>query len=171
MVRKISVDTWRAISADIPRSGRGRGAAVSFRLRVPRASDLSLKTGNGSISITGVVGDIDLRARNWAIRLDNVGGDVQGRTTKGRVSVAIGGSEWDGRGLDIETTNGAVTLVVPEGFRADLTIGTVNGGFQTDVPITVQGRLNRRRLTTELNGGGPAIGVVTTNGGVHLRQR
>ncbi len=169
MVRAISVDTGRTISADIPGSGRGRGAAVSFRLSVPGASDLSLETLNGSISITDVVGDIEFRARNGAIRLDDVGGDVQGRTTNGRVSVTLGGSEWDGRGLDVETTNGRVTLRVPEGFRADLTIGTVNGRFETDIPITVQGRLNRRRLTTELNGGGPAIRVVTTNGRVHLR--
>ena len=83
--------------------------------------------------------------------------------------MTLGGTEWNGRGLDIETTNGRVTLQVPEGFRADLTIGTVNGRFETDIPITVQGRLNRRRLTTELNGGGPAIRVVTTNGRVHLR--
>ena len=44
MVRAISVETGRAISADIPHSGRGRGAAVSFRLSVPRATDLSLET-------------------------------------------------------------------------------------------------------------------------------
>ncbi len=169
MAREISIDTGRTISADIPSSGRGRGAAVSFRLSVPRASDLSLKTINGSISIADVVGDINLRATNGAVRLDNVGGDVQGRTTNGRVSVALGGSEWNGRGLDVETTNGRVTLRVPEGFRADLTVGTVNGRFEADIPITVQGRINRRRLTTELNGGGPAIRVVTTNGRVHLR--
>ena len=171
MVRDISVDTGRTISADIPGSGRRRGAAVSFRLSVPRASDLSLETRNGSISITDVVGAIEFRARNGAIRLDDVGGDVQGRTTNGRVSVTLGGSEWDGRGLDVETTNGRVTLQVPEGFRADLTIGTVNGRFETDIPITVQGRLNRRRLTTELNGGGPAVRVVTTNGRVYLKER
>ncbi len=138
---------------------------------VPRASDLSLETRYGGISITDVMGDIDLRASYGAIRLDNVGGDVHGRTTYGRVSVAIDGREWDGRGLDVETTYGGVTLRVPEGFRADLTTATVYGGFQTDIPITVQGRLNRRRLTTELNGGGPPIRVVTTYGGVRLRRR
>ena len=137
---------------------------------VPRESDLSLEAKYGGISITDVIGDIDVRASYGAIRLDNVGGDVRGRTTYGRVSVALDGREWNGRGLDVETTYGRVTLRVPEGFRADLTTATVYGEFQTDIPISVRGRLNRKRFTIELNGGGPPIKVVTTYGRVRLRQ-
>ena len=105
-VREVSIETSGTVRANIPRSGRGRGASVSFRLMIPQASDLALEPSNGAIGITGVAGVIELRAKNGAISLDRVGGDVTGRTTNGAISVAFEGSEWDGQGLDVETTNG-----------------------------------------------------------------
>ena len=54
---------------------------------------------------------------------------------------------------------------LPEDFQAKLETGTVNGGFDTDIPITIQGRFRTRHVITELNGGGPPVRLVTTNGG------
>lgn len=173
LARDVVIETGRRIRADVPRFGRRNregGVSVSYRLRVPRTMDLGLETLNGSISIADVRGNIDFSATNGGIELVGLGGDVRGRTTNGGVRVELSGAEWDGRGLDVETTNGGVTLLVPEGFRADLTTGTVNGGFEIDFPVTVQGRITRRRITTELNGGGPPIRAVTTNGGVRVRR-
>jgi hypothetical protein len=61
-------------------------------------------------------------------------------------------------------------MLIPEDYRARLETGTVNGGFRIDFPITIQGRITRRRITTDLNGGGPTIRAVTTNGGVVIRR-
>ena len=72
--------------------------------------------------------------------------------------------------MDVETTNGGVELVVPEGFNADLETGTVNGGIDIDFPITVQGRIGRR-INTTLGAGGPLVRVMTTNGGVTISSR
>jgi hypothetical protein len=59
---------------------------------------------------------------------------------------------------------------IPDDYRATLTSGTVNGGLRIDFPIVVQGRINRRQITTDLNGGGTPIRAVTTNGGVTIRR-
>ena len=172
---EIEIEAGATISADGPRSrGRGRrdaGWSVSYRLMVPNRSDLDLETVNGGIGITGVNGSINFSATNGGIDLVGVGGDVRGRTTNGGIDVDLEGEQWDGSGLDVETTNGGVVISVPRDFRADLTTGTVNGGLDLDFPVTIQGRINRRRITTELNGGGPTIRAVTTNGGVTIRQR
>ena len=82
----------------------------------------------------------------------------------------LSGARWEGAGLDVETTNGGVTLAVPADYSAALEVGTVNGGIRTDVPLTVQGRLDRagahharqRRAAAE---------VRTTNGGVRITTR
>jgi hypothetical protein len=173
IVRDIVVETGSVIRADGPRM-RGSwnpGWSVSYRLMVPNRSSLDLETVNGGIDITDVYGSIDFRAVNGGIDLVGVGGDVRGRTTNGGIDVDLEGAQWDGAGLDVETTNGGVVLSVPRDFRANLTTGTVNGGLNIDFPITIQGRINRRRITTELNGGGPTIRAVTTNGGVTVRRR
>lgn len=161
------------IRADGPRfRGRRRDRwSVSFEIMVPRESDLSLESVNGGIGISGVTGDMDFRTTNGGITLVDVGGDVRGSTTNGGLDVELEGDEWVGRGLDVRTTNGGVNLRIPENFRADLETGTTNGGFEIDFPITLQGRINRRQIRTELNGGGTPIRAVTTNGGVRVRRR
>ena len=168
------ITTGREIRTNGPRSrdiGRNNGWSVSYELMVPFESNLSLKSTNGGISVTDVTGNMDFRTTNGGLSLAGLAGDVRGRTTNGGVRVDLEGAEWDGAGLDVQTTNGSVTLDIPEGFRADLEIGTTNGGFRIDFPITIQGRINRRRIRTEMNGGGPLIKAVTTNGGVTVRRR
>ncbi len=166
--------TGREIRSDGPSNrdiGRNSGWSVSYELMVPRESNLSLETTNGGISITDVSGNMDFRTSNGGISLAGLAGDVRGRTSNGGIRVELEGAEWDGAGLDVQTTNGSVTLDIPEGFQADLEIGTTNGGFRIDFPITVQGRINRRRIRTELNGGGPLVKAITTNGSVTVRRR
>ena len=55
------------------------------------------------------------------------------------------------------------------GYSAHLETGTVNGGVDIDFPVTVQGKIGRR-ITTDLGKGGATIRLITTNGGVDIRQ-
>jgi hypothetical protein len=150
--------------------GRREYWGVDWELSVPRAIDLDARAQNGGISIEDVTGDIEFDATNGGIHLAGVGGDVRGRTTNGGLHVELAGTQWEGRGLDAQTTNGSVTLIVPDGYGAELETGTVNGGFDIDFPVTVRGRLGRT-LRTTLGNGGPLVRAVTTNGGVRIRRR
>jgi hypothetical protein len=166
---ELSVEGGR-LMADGPTARRREYWGVSWELAVPRATDLDARTMNGGIAIEDVSGDIEFDAMNGGIRLVGVGGDVRGRTMNGGLHVELAGSRWEGRGLDAETTNGGVTLVVPDGYGAELETGTVNGSFDIDFPITVRGRLGRT-LRTTLGSGGPPVRALTTNGGVRIRRR
>jgi hypothetical protein len=90
----------------------------------------------------------------------------------GPLSVGLGGSRWEGAGLDAETVNGPVVLAIPEGYSARLETGTVNGPMSVDFPLTVtfQGRW-RDRLNTTLGDGGAPVRVVTTNGPLVIKRR
>lgn len=146
--------------------------SVSFRISTPRQTDLTLNASNGGITISEVSGNITFDTTNGGVRLTDVGGSVRGRTRNGGLTVALNGQSWDGAGLDIETTNGGVNLAIPDGYSAALETRTVNGGFRTDYPITVQGELNARRgISTQLGAGGSPIRVRTTNGGVRITKR
>jgi hypothetical protein len=157
------------LGASGPDSRGRRSWSTSFRLSVPRRTDLELTSTNGGIGIEQVEGDIEFRTTNGGVHLEGLAGAVEGRTANGGVTVELTGDAWSGSGLDVRTTNGGVTVVVPEGYSAQLETGTTNGGLTLDFPITVEGRVGRR-LTTELGGGGPPITVITTNGGVTVRR-
>ena len=170
MAREVEIQTEGGrISSNGPPTERRESWSASFRLMVPRSSNMDLETNNGGVSIEGVTGQLEFNTTNGGIELDDVHGDVRGRTQNGGLDIRLTGSEWQGAGLDVTTTNGGIDLRVPRGYNARLETGTVNGGMHIDFPVTVQGRVGRD-ISTDLGDGGKLIRVRTTNGGVDIRQ-
>jgi hypothetical protein len=146
--------------------------SVSYRINVPRKSDLELTAHNGGINITGVNGNVRFDTTNGGVRLTDLAGRVNGSTRNGGLTVNLGGNRWDGEGIDVETSNGGVTVAVPEGYNAQLETRTTNGGFRSDIPLTIQGELSSRRgVSAQLGEGGPTVRVRTTNGGLKIGRR
>lgn len=162
----------RRVSAEGPNNDRGyrSGWAASYVVMVPRRFDLSLDAYNGSLGVDGVTGKLELSTHNGSVTLTDVGGDVHARTQNGSLNVQLAGTSWSGDGLDAVTQNGSVRLAVPASYAATLETGTVNGRINTDIPITVQGRITRQ-LSVPLNGGGKTIRAMTTNGSVNISRR
>ena len=142
---------------------------VSYEVFVPRRADLSLETHNGGIAIADVNGKIDFTAVNGGVVLKRVGGAVRGSTTNGGLVIELSGDRWDGETLDVSTTNGGVIMSVPENYSARVETGTVNGGVNTEFPVTVQGRITKE-IALNLGSGGATVKARTTNGGVHLKK-
>jgi hypothetical protein len=163
------------VSATGPERGRDGGRewwSVSYRISVPRQTDLALRANNGGITIDGVSGTMRFETTNGGVRLADLGGSVTGRTSNGGVRVLLGGSQWDGEGLDVETSNGGVTLSIPEPYNAQLETRTVNGGFRFDYPLTLTGELSPRKgISTAIGAGGAPVRVRTTNGGLRIERR
>jgi len=155
-----------------PDNTRREWWSVSYKINVPNKNDLDLRASNGGITILGVSGNMRFDTTNGGVKLQDVGGRVNGTTRNGGLNVTLSGNRWDGEGLDVETSNGGVTMTIPDGYNAELETRTVNGGLRIDFPITVQGELTSRRgISTTLGSGGPLIRARTTNGGVNIRRR
>jgi hypothetical protein len=73
----------------------------------------------------------------------------------------------------VSTTNGGVRMSLPDGYNAELSAETTNGGLDIDFPVVVRGRLSgvNRRIVTTLGSGGPRLHVRTVNGGVQIGRR
>jgi DUF4097 and DUF4098 domain-containing protein YvlB len=69
----------------------------------------------------------------------------------------------------MRTVNGGVVMRIPEDFSARLDVETVNGGVDSDFPVTREGRRNGE-VSATLGSGGPLIRARTVNGGVQIRQ-
>ncbi len=175
----VRIDTGSQIKADGP-TGNDYGWSVSFQIIAPRNSNTKLKAHNGGISISGVDGNAEFETLNGGVNVKDASGSVKGRTTNGGVNVTLVGTTWRGSGIDVETKNGGVNLTVPANFAANIEAGTVNGGFKSDIPalnVTTEDnkgdswhRSRNKRVQMALNGGGPPVRVVTTNGGVKINS-
>jgi hypothetical protein len=142
---------------------------VSYDVYVPRHMDLDLRAHNGGLRVEGVTGKMSLETVNGGLSLDGAGGDVRAYAQNGGLHVRLTGKLWDGAGLDAQTRNGGVRLVVPEGYSARLETGTVNGSIRPDIPVTVSGR-NSQRINLTLGSGGAPVRATTTNGGVIIAR-
>jgi hypothetical protein len=101
---------------------------------------------------------------------------VKGRTTNGGLHIELAGNTWKGNGLDVETTNGGVHLSMSENYAARFETRTVNGGFKSDITsLAVEREKDENgyrkqgvNISRDINGGGPLVRVITTNGGVKI---
>ena len=169
----VKIGTGGTIKAE---GGDDKNWSVSYQISVPRSTNLDLRAHNGGISISGTDGSADFETQNGGINVSNVSGTVKGRTMNGGVNASLSGTSWKGSGLDLQTTNGGINLTLPENYAAHVETGTVNGGFSSNFPsLNVEkttddnGRRQRpTKISTDLNGGGAPIRVITTNGGVRI---
>ena len=157
------------VSAEGPSRREGAGWSVGYEILVPRRMDLNVETRNGPLAVSDVSGRMQLRATNGPLALRRLGGAVNARASNGPLSVDLEGERWQGEGLDAETTNGPVTLNIPDRYSAELEVGTVNGPVRVDLPMQ-DGRLRGGQIRTRLGAGGPPVRVVTTNGPLVVRS-
>lgn len=174
IVDGVRVNTSGTIKAD---NSTDKNWSVSYEIRVPRSTNMTITAHNGGISISDVNGALNFETKNGGISLAGVGGNVKGKTTNGGVNVNLAGRSWNGTGLDLTTTNGGVHIKMSQDYAANVETGTVNGGYNSDIPalaITTENikgddyRPRSKRIQTNLNGGGSPIKVTTTNGGVRI---
>lgn len=177
LAQGVRVSTDGTIRSTGPETtGRNRSWAVSYEILVPARTNLNVETHNGPISVERLSGDIQLRAVNGPIALTGLAGDVRARAQNGPITVTLAGRRWSGEGLDAETVNGPITLRMPRGYAAHLESGTVHGPINVPSGIRPAQREGARRwspggrISTDINGGGPTIRVVTTNGPVNIQE-
>ena len=171
LVSQVRIETAGSkIFAGGPENTKDQWWSVSYEVFVPHRSNVSLKTTNGGISINDVTGNLEFKALNGGVNLRRVGGTVRGSTTNGGLNVELTGSRWEGEALDVSTTNGGVSMYIPENYSAHLETSTVNGRVNVDFPVTVQGEITKE-LAVNLGSGGATVRATTTNGGVSIKRK
>ena len=111
MVPQIRVHSGAGmIRAEGPQMDNNHNWSVSYEIFVPRNADISAKAHNGGIHIADIRGNIEFEAQNGGVTLQRLAGEVKGHTTNGGLTIELAGDRWDGRGMDVSTTNGGVKL-------------------------------------------------------------
>jgi DUF4097 and DUF4098 domain-containing protein YvlB len=128
--------------------------------------DIAVETGDGRVTATGIdgrftahSGDGGIHASGRFDQLDLTSGDgsIEARAEAGSTMA----TEWR-----VRTGDGRIHLNVPRDLKADLDAHTGDGGITLDLPIQVTGRMSRRDVVGQMNGGGPSITVRSGDGSI-----
>jgi len=162
---RVSLETERM-------SGIMIGAAfeVRYHVRAPKNAVVNITNTNGQVALAALTGKVKAQTTNGGVNGRNLTGGVDARSTNGGVTIDMASIGPDS--ISLRTTNGGVTLTLPDGAKANLTASCTNGGINVSALDNLEiSEQSRRRLEGRLNGGGTAIEVRTTNGGIRVRPR
>lgn len=134
-----------------------------------RASEIAgafnAHTGSGSVRLTQVApGDVEVTVGSGKAELHGVVGALRVKAGSGRVEI-------DGRqegAWNIDTGSGSVRIKLPEDAAFELDAHTGSGGITVDHPLTIQGKVSKRRMRGDVRGGGDLLVVETGSGGIRI---
>jgi Putative adhesin len=141
---------------------------VEFTVQVPAGVGFVGRTVNGGVEASSLGGDVEAHTVNGGIRI-STSGNARAETVNGSISASAGKADWSGA-ADFKTVNGSITVSLPDSASAEVHAQTVNGGIETDFPLTVKGKFSARQLSGTLGSGGRDLNLETVNGAIHLRR-
>src|SRR5215467_2356739 len=146
----------------------GVEVSVEYVIHVPHNAKIEhLGTVNGTLRVAGVDNVQELHSVNGNIEVFGADSTVHARTTNGNVRLEL--SHMQGvNGTFAETTKGSLVLAIPADTQADLEARSLNGNFQSELPVEMQSSARPREMHGKLGQGGAPIKLHTVNGGIRL---
>jgi hypothetical protein len=152
--------------------------------------ELGLTTGDGNVDIDHVSGALRIKSGDGHVTISDAEGAIEARTSDGSLSVdglfrAVALHTSDGsldvnlrqgtkltEASSIQSSDGSVTLHVPQNFAADLDVHSSDGRVDCALPLTVDHYQTggSHELHGKLNGGGAALSIHTSDGNVRIVQ-
>ena len=162
--------------------------SVKIELRVPVQTSPDIHTGDGSIRIHGVHGQVRVHTGDGSVQGDELDGRIEATSGDGSlhldgrfdgVSLRTGdgsvefrartgshvGDEWR-----IQTGDGSVKVRLPQDLSANVDAHTNDGSISSDLPLTTEGHTHQHELRGKLNSGGPEVVVRTGDGSIRIER-
>jgi Putative adhesin len=151
-------------------SGRGRGhcGTVDYTLRVPRHARLDqINLVNGSLDVTGVLGEVRAVSVNGRLEAHELGGGAKLSTVNGSLE-----AQFSRVGpIDISSVNGSIDLTLPSDTKANVEATTVHGSLHNDFGLATSGHgWMGHELRGQLGGGGSDLRLNDVNGSIEIHR-
>jgi DUF4097 and DUF4098 domain-containing protein YvlB len=149
---------------------------------------LSGSSGSGNVRAHGIHGPADLESGSGDLELDDMAqGDVKAKTGSGTIRIHEFNGAFSARtgsgdieaaghlenGGTVMTGSGDVKLHLTPDSRFTLEAATGSGDIRVHMPgvIATNSDTSRHHVTTEINGGGPALQIRTGSGDIEIAPR
>lgn len=133
-------------------------------MRVFRGPELRIETSDGDILLDFLDSPrASLRTSDGDIRIDRVAGAIEARTSDGDIDISLDAV----RDVRLQTSDGDITIYAPSTLAASVDFQAEDLNVSRAFQIT--GRVVRRRIRGDMNGGGALLSATTNDGSVSLR--
>lgn len=193
---RLRVPAWMDVSVQGHKLDVGvRGTAAEVIIKTV-GGDVVVEGGRGLVSIGSIQGEVAVRGArghvevtsvNEDIALDDVQGEIQLETTNGdiimrgirsanaRATTVNGDVVYDGTITNdgryaFATHNGDLSVSVPAGANATVSVSTYHGEFQSEFPVRLNRTVGDRQFQFTLGSGQARIDLESFNGEIQLRR-
>jgi hypothetical protein len=130
--------------------------------------DISVSTSNAKVTTTCTCGRLKARSSNGKIELEDHRGSVDASTSNGTIHCEL--DELGAEGVILATSNGRISLDLPEAVDGDVDIRVDNGVIRTAREVAgASGEERRGRVKGTLGRGGVPIRLRASNGTISVR--
>jgi DUF4097 and DUF4098 domain-containing protein YvlB len=146
-------------------------ASVEYTLTLPRSAQLDgADLVNGSLDVEGVQGDVRANLVNGTVTASGLAGEVKLSTVNGGIDANVNELQ-AAKGVQLNSVNGAIVLIVPAGASADIKASTVNGKITNDLGLKVEdGQFIGHSMSGQIGSGGARIRLNNVNGSIDVKS-
>lgn len=149
--------------------------------------NVSVQSVEGSVVVTDVTGRVDAQSVNESVTVERVTGDIAVQTVNGDLSltaiksasveastvngdIRYDGTIQNGGRYELSTHQGDMTVIMPENANATISVNTFNGSFESDFPVTLSGKNQRRKFSFTLGTGSARVDLESFSGDIRLAR-
>jgi len=137
---------------------------------------VSVEGAEGNIALVSVDGDVIVSRSSGVFSVQNVDGDItlDGITSDNvEVNTVDGDLLYRGTIRDdgryfLSTHDGDITITVPDGTNARVSVSTFSGDLEADFPVTLSGDMDQRSFSFTLGSGKALLEISTFDGTIQL---
>jgi DUF4097 and DUF4098 domain-containing protein YvlB len=146
---------------------------------------VSLESVQGSVSLSGAKGRLEVHSVNEDVLVKGSSGEVTAETVNGDITLSrvdatsvmassvngeldYDGTIRNGGRYAFSTHNGDITITVPEGSNAAVSVATFNGDFASEFPVTLTETRKGKRFSFTLGTGSAQMTLESFQGTIEL---
>jgi hypothetical protein len=136
-----------------------------------QANSIQMSSASGRVTLTDAQAkEIRVHSSSGGVRAEDVAcSHLRAESISGRVAVVFSRTAPADVIAEVSSGSGSVDLVAPRGFSGHLEMSTVSGSVETDLPVTVVGKLGGRQLSGFVGKGNGSLTLRATSGSLRVR--
>lgn len=138
---------------------------IHYNVRVPAANRFAGRSVNGSVTAMNLDRPVSAKTVNGMVKVSTKSW-AEGESVNGSVEVMMGSADWTGT-LHIASVNGSIHVGLPANANAEIDVRSVNGSFNSELPVVSQSFMSRH-VQGRVGNGGRELRLETVNGSVRL---